>query len=218
MREVIQKRHWRDKAYPENLLALPENERPEVLYISGKIKKSDKKAVSIVGSRRTTTYGRKVARRFARELAGNKVTIVSGLARGIDTVAHREALRVGGRTIAVMGCGLDIVYPPENKLLAQRIRQNGALVSEFSPGTKPHAQNFLTRNRIISGLSLAVLVVEGAERSGTLSTAAWAASQGREVFAIPGTIDSPLSAAPLFLIENGAQIARDPKDILDAIS
>ena len=215
MKEGIYKRHWKDKAYPENLLALPENERPELLYVSGEIKKSDRKAVGIVGSRKTTTYGRKMAEKFAKELAENNITIVSGLARGIDTVAHMEALRVGGRTIAVMGCGLEIIYPPENKLLAKKIRGNGALVSEFSLGTKPHAKNFLTRNRIISGLSLAILVVEGAERSGTLSTAAWAASQGREVFAIPGPINSPLSAAPLFLIENGAQIARSPKDILD---
>lgn len=217
MKEGIYKLHWQDKAYPENLLGLPANERPELLYLSGKIKKSDRKAVAIVGSRKTTIYGRKMAEKFTRELAGNKITVVSGLARGIDTVAHTGALKTGGRTIAVMGCGLDIVYPPENKLLAKKIRENGALISEFPPGTKPHAKNFLTRNRIISGLSLAVLVVEGAERSGTLSTAAWAASQGREVFAIPGPITSPLSAAPLFLIENGAQIARSPKDILDVI-
>ena len=217
MKNKIYKKHWKDKTYPENLLALPENERPELLYISGKIKESDDKAVAIVGSRKTTTYGRKMAERFARELVENNITIISGLARGIDTVAHTTALKAGGRTIAVLGCGLDIVYPQENKLLAKKIEGNGALVSEFSPGTKPHAKNFLTRNRIISGLSLAVLVVEGARRSGTLSTAAWAASQGREVFAIPGPIDSPLSAAPLFLIENGAQIARSPKDILDVV-
>lgn len=217
MKEEIDKLHWQDKTYPENLLELPANERPELLYLSGKIKKSDKKAVAIVGSRRTTVYGRKMAERFTRELAGNKMTIISGLARGIDTVAHVGALRTGGRTIAVMGCGLDIIYPPENKFLAKKVRENGALISEFPLGTKPQAKNFLTRNRIISGLSLAVLVVEGAERSGTLSTAAWAASQGREVFAIPGPITSPLSAAPLFLIENGAQIARSPKDILDAV-
>lgn len=217
MKKGIYTRRWKDKTYPENLLALPENERPELLYISGKIKKSDRKAVGIVGSRKTTTYGRKMAEKFARELAENNITIISGLACGIDTVAHTGALRAGGRTIAVMGCGLDIIYPPENKLLAKKIRENGALISEFPLGTKPHAKNFLTRNRIISGLSLVVLVVEGAERSGTLSTAAWAASQGREVFAIPGPINSPLSAAPLFLIENGAQIAKAPKDILDAV-
>lgn len=164
-----------------------------------------------------TNYGKRTAARFARELAKNKITIISGLARGIDTVAHKAALSAGGRTIAVLGCGLDIIYPPENKAFAERIKNNGALISEFPLGTKPLGKNFLTRNRIISGLSLAVLVVEGAKRSGTLSTASWAANQGREVFAIPGPIDSPLSAAPLYLIENGAQIAQNPKDILDLI-
>ncbi|RLC32682.1 DNA-protecting protein DprA, partial [Candidatus Woesebacteria bacterium] len=195
----------------------PGNERPQLLYISGKINKKDEKAVAIVGSRRMTNYGKRTAARFARELARNKVTIVSGLARGIDTVAHKAALSAGGRTIAVLGCGLDIIYPSENKALAARVKNNGALVSEFPLGTRPLGKHFLTRNRIISGLSLAVLVVEGARRSGTLSTASWAANQGREVFAVPGPIDSSLSAAPLYLIENGAQIARNPKDILDLI-
>lgn len=218
MKKEICKLHWQDKHYPENLLALPENERPKLLYVSGEIKKRDRKAVAVIGSRKMTTYGRKVAAIFARELARKGITIVSGLARGIDTVAHKAALSAGGRTIAVLGCGLDIIYPPENKFLAEKIRKNGVLISEFSPGTKPFAKNFLTRNRIISGLFLAVLVVEGARRSGTLSTAAWAANQGREVFAIPGPINSPLSQVPLFLIENGAQIARKPKDILDAIA
>ncbi|MBU0572337.1 DNA-processing protein DprA [Patescibacteria group bacterium] len=217
MNKEIYTADWQDKRYPENLLALPDNERPELLYISGKIRKRDRKAVAIVGSRKMTDYGKRMAAKFARELAKNKVTIISGLARGIDTIAHKAALSAGGRTIAVLGCGLDIIYPPENKALAERVRKNGALVSEFPLGTKPLGRNFLTRNRIISGLSLAVLVVEGARRSGTLSTASWAANQGREVFAIPGPIDSPLSAAPLFLIENGAQIAQNPKDILDVI-
>ena len=217
MNKEIYETHWQDKHYPENLLTLSDNERPELLYISGKIRKKDRKAVAIVGSRRMTNYGKRTTARFARELAKNNVTIVSGLARGIDTVAHKAALSAGGRTIAVLGCGLDIIYPPENKALAGRVRNSGALVSEFSLGTKPLGKNFLTRNRIISGLSLAVLVVEGARRSGTLSTASWAANQGREVFAVPGPIDSPLSAAPLFLIENGAQIAQNPKDILDLI-
>ncbi len=217
MSKEIHEVHWKDKYYPDNLLALPNNERPQLLYMLGKIGKRDKKAVAIVGSRRMTDYGKRTAARFARELAKNKVTIVSGLARGIDTVAHKAALNAGGRTIAVLGCGLDIVYPPENKSLATRVRNNGALISEFPLGTKPLGKNFLTRNRIISGLSLAVLVVEGARRSGTLSTASWAANQGREVFAVPGPIDSHLSAAPLYLIENGAQIAQKPKDILDLI-
>jgi DNA processing protein len=217
MNKEIYEACWQDKNYPENLRTLPGNERPQLLYISGKILKKDEKAVAIVGSRRMTDYGKRTAARFARELAKNKVTIISGLARGIDTVAHKAALSAGGRTIAVLGCGLDIIYPPENTTLAARVKKNGALISEFPLGTKPLGKNFLTRNRIISGLSLVVLVVEGARRSGTLSTASWAANQGREVFAIPGPIDSPLSAAPLFLIENGAQIAQNPKEILDLI-
>ncbi len=213
----IYKASWQDKKYPENLLSLPANERPQLLYMSGSMRKADKKAVAIIGTRRMTDYGKRMAAKFARELAKNKVTIVSGLARGIDTIAHKAALSAGGRTIAVLGCGLDIVYPPENKSLAERIKNSGVIISEFPLGTKPLGKNFLTRNRIISGLSLAVLVVEGARRSGTLSTASWAANQGRDVFAIPGPIDSPLSAAPLYLIENGAQIAQKPKDILDSI-
>lgn len=217
MNKEIYKTDWEDKKYPENLRTLPGNERPESLYVLGKIKKKDRKAVAIVGSRRMTDYGKRTTARFARELAKNNITIISGLARGIDTIAHKAALSAGGRTIAVLGCGLDIIYPSENNALAKRIINNGALVSEFPLGTKPLGKNFLTRNRIISGLSLAILVVEGARRSGTLSTASWAANQGREVFAIPGPIDSPLSAAPLFLIENGAQIAQSPKDILDLI-
>ena len=217
MNKEIYKVRWENKQYPENLRTLPGNERPELLYISGKVKKKDRKAIAIVGSRRMTDYGKRTTARFARELAKNNVTIVSGLARGIDTIAHKAALSAGGRTIAVLGCGLDTIYPSENMALAKKIKNNGALISEFPIGTKPLGKNFLTRNRIISGLSLAVLVVEGARRSGTLSTASWAANQGREVFAVPGPIDAPLSAAPLFLIENGAQIARNPKDILDLI-
>lgn len=217
MNKKIYKVGWQDKKYPENLLTLPDNERPKLLYMSGKMLKKDRKAVAIIGSRRMTDYGKKMAARFARELAKNNVTIISGLARGIDTIAHKAALSAGGRTIAVLGCGLNIIYPSENKALAERVKKNGVLISEFPLGTKPLGKNFLTRNRIISGLSLAVLVVEGARRSGTLSTASWAANQGREVFAIPGPIDSPLSAAPLYLIENGAQIAQNPKEILDSI-
>jgi len=217
MNKEIYKADWKDRNYPENLLTLPDNERPQLLYMSGKIKKKDRNAVAIIGSRKMTDYGKIMAARFARELAKNDITIVSGLARGIDTIAHKAALSAGGRTIAVLGCGLDIIYPPENIALAKRVANNGALISEFPLGTKPLGRNFLTRNRIISGLSLAVLVVEGARRSGTLSTASWAANQGREVFAIPGSIDSPLSAAPHFLIENGARIAQKPKDILDEI-
>jgi DNA processing protein len=202
-----------DSSYPENLKQIIN--APQNLYIKGRLEKKDRLAVAIIGSRKMTEYGEKTAARFAYELAKRKITIVSGLARGIDTVAHQASLAAGGRTIAVLGSGLDIIYPPENKRLAEKIVKSGALVSEFPPGTKPLGENFLIRNRIISGMSLAVLVVEGAKRSGTLSTASYAANQGREVFAIPGPVDSPLSEAPLFLIGEGAAIAKGPKDVLE---
>lgn len=197
--------------YPKNLSEI--SDLPKKIYVKGKILPRDSKAVAIVGSRITSKYGREVAYKFSYDLAKNGVTIVSGLARGIDTIAHSAALQAKGRTIAVLANGIDIVYPPENASLARRIEKAGALISEFEPGTKPLPKNFLTRNRIISGLSLAVLVIEGKSRSGTLSTATHAANQGREVFAVPGPINSPLSALPNYLIENGAQIAQRPDDI-----
>ena len=204
------------KSYPKNLLGL--REPPERLYISGSILARDRKAIAIVGSRNMTAYGRETAYKFSFYLAKQGgVTIVSGLARGVDTVAHKAALDAGGRTIAVLGHGLARVYPPENKALATRIVKSGALVTEYEQGVSPFGKNFLARNRIISGLSRAVLVVEGAKRSGTLSIAGWAAEQGREVFAIPGRVDSPLSFLPNYLIENGAQIASTPQALLDSI-
>lgn len=178
------------------------------MNILGKILKKDKNAVAIVGTRMPTTKGKKLAHDFAYFLAGNGITIVSGLARGIDTEAHKATLDAGGRTIAVIGSGLDVIYPPENKKLADEISKSGAVVSEFPNGTKPLAKNFLARNRLIAKLSKAVLVIEGKKRSGTLSTASHAANLGVEVFAIPG------SEATDWLIENGASIARRPSDIL----
>lgn len=202
--------------YPKNLSKI--SGFPEELYIQGKILPEDEKAVAIVGSRITSKYGREVAYKFSYELAKKGVTIVSGLARGIDTIAHTAALDANGRTIAVLASGIDIIYPPENANLAKKIIKSGALVTEFPAGIKPLPKNFLARNRIISGLSLAVLVIEGKSRSGTLSTATHAANQGREVFAVPGPINSPLSALPNYLIENGAQIAKKPEDILEYIN
>jgi len=187
------------------------------LYILGKILKRDSLSVAVVGSRTPTRYGIEIAYKFSYELAKNKVTIVSGLARGIDTVAHKAALDAKGRTIAVLGSGIDVIYPPENKSLAFKIIENGALISQFPPKTPPYGKNFLMRNALISKLSSAVLVVEGKRRSGTLSTATYAANQGREVFAIPGPLNSPLSELPLYLIENGARVATKPEDILEYI-
>lgn len=199
--------------YPINLSKI--SDFPKEIYVEGEILPRDSKAVAIVGSRITSKYGREVAYKFSYELAKNGVTIVSGLARGIDTIAHSAALDAKGRTIAVLANGIDIVYPPENTNLAKRIVKSGALITEFPAGIKPLPKNFLARNRIISGLSLAVLVIEGRSRSGTLSTATHAANQGREVFAVPGPINSSLSALPNYLIENGAQIAKSPDDVFE---
>lgn len=180
----------------------------EELYILGEIKDIDKRAVAVVGSREMSERGRKLTEEFVKELVKSKVTIVSGLARGVDTVAHKTALGYGGRTIAVLGSGIDIIYPPENKNLAEQISKNGAVVSGFPFGTKPFPQNFLARNQLIVKLSLAVLVVEGKKRSGTISTANHAGNEAIEVFAIPG------SEATEYLIENGATIANSPQDVL----
>lgn len=179
------------------------------LYIKGKILKSDCKAIAVVGSRSASFRGEALTKKFVKEFVKKGYTIISGLARGIDGVAHKTALAEGGRTIAVLGSGLDIIYPPENKALAAEIIKHGALVSPYPPGTKPFPKNFLARNRIIVELSRAVLIVEGKRRSGTLSTASWAANEGVDVFAIPG------SDATDFLIGEGAISATKPRDILD---
>jgi DNA processing protein len=205
-----------DKNYPENLKGLAG--APAALYFRGEIKKADVSAVAIVGSRKMTSYGREVAEKFANELADYGVTIVSGLARGIDSAAHKAALASGGRTLAVLACGLDLIYPPENADLAGKIIKSGALVSEYSLGTPAVPMNFASRNRIISGLAKAVVVVEGAEKSGTLLTATHAAEQGKTVFAVPGQITSPQSFAPLYLLKNGAKIAASAKDVLEELN
>jgi len=205
-----------DPNYPENLAGL--SDAPPVVYVMGEIKRNDASAIAIVGSRKMTSYGREVTEKFASELANLGITIVSGLARGIDTVAHESALAQDARTLAVLGCGLDKVYPPENTQLAKRIIKNGALISEYPLGHPALPINFASRNRIISGLARAVLVVEGQERSGTLLTASHAAQQGRAVFAVPGQITSPMSAAPHFLIKSGAKMVTNVKDILEELN
>ena len=179
------------------------------IYVLGKLLNKDKRAVAVVGSRMMTERGRKLTEDFVAELVKNKITIVSGLARGIDTVAHKAALRCGGRTIAVLGSGLDIIYPPENDLLSKEIIRNGALVSGFPYTTKPEGKNFLARNQLIVKLSQAVLVIEGRKRSGTISTANHAGNEGVEVFAIAG------SEATDYLIENGATAVQKAKEIVD---
>lgn len=198
--------------YPELLASIP---RPPVsLYVRGML--TSRPAVAIVGSRVPTAYGRRTARRLAREAAQAGLAVVSGLARGIDTVAHEAALEVGGSTIAVLGSGLDRVYPPENLGLSERIvAAGGAVISELEPAMGPHPAHFPQRNRIISGLSWITVVVEGKITSGSLITAKLALEQGREVGAVPGPIDSILSEGPLFLLESGAFLARRVEDILE---
>lgn len=201
--------------YPPLLAEIPDP--PRILYMKGRLP-SNSAAIAIVGSRRPTAYGRRMARMLARELALAGVPVVSGLARGIDSEAHRAALEAGGPTWAVLGSGLDRVYPPENEGLARGIvRSGGAVLGEVPLGGAPAARNFPLRNRIISGLSLGVIVVEGDVKSGTLITAAEAARQGREVFAVPGPADSALSEGPHELLRQGARIARRAGDIFDEL-
>jgi DNA processing protein len=206
---------WEEGAYPRRLAELPVG--PPVLYVRGALSTQDEWAIAIVGTRRPTAYGREAAVHFASTLAGAGLTIVSGLARGIDAEAHRAALEAGGRSIAVMGCGVDTIYPAEHARLAQQIMECGALVSDYAPGTPPDAANFPPRNRIIAGLSLATIVVEAGEQSGALLTAGYAADQGRDVFAVPGSVFSPASRGTNRLIQDGAQPAIEPNDILSAL-
>jgi DNA processing protein len=204
-----------DDRYPAWLRAIPDP--PAVLYCDGRIEPRDRQAVAIVGARKATPYGLRVTETLARELSGAGFTIVSGFARGIDAAAHRAALDAGGRTIAVLGCGLDVNYPPEHGRLREEIAASGAVLTEFAPGTQPRPMNFPQRNRIISGLSLGVVVVEAAEDSGSLITARLALEQGREVFAVPGSIDAPLSRGPHGLIKQGAKLVETVDDIIEEL-
>ncbi len=191
---------------------------PLALYVKGTLTPEDDLALAIVGTRRATTYGRDSATFFARALAQQRVTIISGLAHGIDAAAHRGALEVGGRTLAVLGCGVDRIYPVDHAALAQQIIQNGALISEFPLGSSPEARHFPRRNRVISGLSLGVLVAEAPERSGALITADFAGEQGRDVFAVPGSIFNPAATGTNRLIQDGAKLVMTVEDILDELN
>jgi len=202
-------------SYPRLLSYVPNP--PVVIYVQGDIVQEDECSVAVVGTRKATAYGREVVSRIVTGLVMNGVTVVSGLARGIDSYAHRAALEAGGRTIAVLGSGLDQVYPWENKKLADDIVRSGALVSEYPLGTRPEARNFPPRNRIITGLSLAVVVIEADMKSGALISAGFAAQQGREVMAVPGSILSPTSAGTNYLIQQGAKLISRVEDILEEL-
>ncbi len=205
----------KDSEYPFNLKTI--FDPPFVLYIRGELKKEDVNSVAIVGTRRATNYGKIIARRLGRDLAREGITVVSGMARGIDTSAHWGALEAGGRTIAVLGCGVDVIYPFENKKLMEAIVEKGAVISEFPLRAIPQAQNFPRRNRIISGLSKGVVVVEAPFKSGALITANFALEQGREVFAVPGNITNPYSHGSNLLIKEGAKLVEDVADILEEL-
>jgi DNA processing protein len=206
---------WQDEAYPQRLKEI--EQPPPVLYLRGEYLPDDLFAVAIVGTRRVTPYGRQITEELAAHLAGNGITVVSGLARGVDAIAHQTALKAGGRTIGVLGSGVDKIYPPEHRQLAERMESSGAVVSDYAPGTPPDASNFPPRNRIISGLSLAVVVIEAGETSGALITAEFAAEQGREVFAVPGSILAPQSKGTNKLIQQGALPLLSINDIMQAL-
>ena len=205
-----------EKDYPELLKQI--SSPPPVLYVKGELKPEDSLALAVVGTRKITSYGRQVTAILVSDLVASGLTIVSGMARGVDTMAHQTALSSGGRTIAVLGSGIDFIYPPENKGLYEQIAKNGAVVSEFPVGYPALPQNFPARNRIISGLSLGVLVTEAAQDSGSLITASCAGEQGREVFAVPGPITSPMSVGTSELIQKGAKLVHTVKDILEELN
>jgi len=207
---------WDDVRYPSRLLQIPDP--PPVLYVRGRFVDDDEWAFAVVGTRRASAYGKAVTQRLVADLSANHVTIVSGLARGIDGEAHRAALKTHGRTVAVLGCGLDLIYPPEHRNLAREITENGVIVSEYPLSTRPEASNFPPRNRIISGLSLGVLVVEAGIKSGALITADYAADQGRDVFAVPGNLYVRSSMGTNRLIQDGAKLVTGAEDILEELS
>jgi DNA processing protein len=207
---------WEDESYPTRLNEI--DQPPPVLYVRGTLTSEDAWAVAVVGTRRISAYGRQVAEELAAYLANNGVTVISGLARGVDATAHLSALKAGGRTIAVLGCGVDRIYPPEHAQLAARIIASGALLSDYAPGTPPDAANFPPRNRIISGMSMATVVVEAGETSGALITAQFAVDQGREVFAVPGNILAAQSKGTNRLIAQGAHPLLSARDLLDILN
>jgi DNA processing protein len=201
-----------DPAYPQGLLEI--FDPPPILYVRGRVELLGSLMIGVVGTRRPTAYGTAVAGRFAKDLSAAGLTIASGMARGIDTAAHRAVLDAGGDTVAVFGCGVDQIYPSENRKLAEKIVEKGAAISEFPMGTPAYPQNFPVRNRIISGMSSGVIVVEGGEYSGSSITAKLAIEQGREVFAVPGNVTSKMSWGPNLLIKQGAKLVQEWNDVV----
>lgn len=207
---------YKDPVFPEVLKEV--DGAPIVLYMKGDYIPEDRYGIGVVGSRKHTAYGEAVTRRISGELASSGFTIISGMARGIDTHSHKSALDAGGRTIAVLGSGLDVFYPPENKGLMEKITASGCVISEFPPGTMPLKENFPRRNRLISGLALGVLVVEATADSGSLITAGYALEQNKEVFAVPGNITSHNSKGTNSLIRQGAKMVLETEDIIEELA
>ncbi len=214
-RRGIQVLTWEDEAYPRRLREI--DQPPPVLYALGALAPEDEWSVAIVGTRRMTVYGRQVAGELAAFLARQGITVVSGLARGVDRIAHEAALQAGGRSIAVLGSGVDRIYPPEHLRLAEQMQAHGAVISDYAPGTPPDSVNFPPRNRIISGLAMGTVVVEADLQSGALITASFAANQGRDVFAVPGSIYAPQSKGTNRLIQDGAHPLLAFEDILEVL-
>jgi len=208
--------YWDHPRYPERLRHI--NQSPFVIYLKGELIEDDIWGVAIVGTRRYSDYGRQITAEIAKTLAGYGITVISGLARGIDGIAHQNSLEACGRTIAVLGSGIDQIYPPEHKKLAERIEIQGALISDYPVGTPPDGSNFPPRNRIISGLSKVIIVIEAGQKSGALITAGYAAEQGKEVFAVPGKITSPVSKGTNLLIKQGAHPLLSAQDVLDLLN
>jgi DNA processing protein len=205
----------KDNDYPMRLKDI--YDPPALLYVRGELRREDELAVAIVGSRKTSPYGRWITERIGQDLARHGVTVVSGMARGIDSVAHKGALQGGGRTIAVLGCGVDVIYPSENRNLFYQIIEHGAILSEFPMGSPPEGGHFPKRNRIISGLSIGAVIVQASAESGSLITAGYALEQGREVFAVPGNVGAEGSRGTNQLIKDGAKMVESSEDILEEI-
>jgi DNA processing protein len=208
--------YWDHPHYPDRLRTISQS--PFVIYLKGDLIEDDIWGVAIVGTRRFSDYGRQITKEISRMLAGYGISVISGLARGIDGIAHQSSLEAGGRTIAVLGSGLDQIYPAEHKKLAERIINQGALISDYPLGTPPDGSNFPPRNRIISGLSKIIIVIEAGQKSGALITAGYAAEQGKEVFAVPGKITSPMSKGTNLLIQQGAHPLLSIQDVLDLLN